>query len=108
MKQYLIVETRDPSDSRDHDWMVRLAGDLKQAGAPATIFLAENGVFAARNGAAAEAVQAALKAGCTILADRYALRERGIRDADIAKGVKTAELDVVLDALEAGVSVMWR
>jgi hypothetical protein len=108
MKQYLIVETRDPSDSRDHDWMVRLAGGLKQAGAPATILLVENGVFAARNGAAAEALQAALKNGCTVLADRYSLRERGIRDADLAKGVKTSELDVVLDALEAGASVMWR
>jgi hypothetical protein len=43
-----------------------------------------------------------------VFADRYALRERGIRDADLAKGVKAADLDVVVDALEAGVSVMWR
>jgi intracellular sulfur oxidation DsrE/DsrF family protein len=47
-------------------------------------------------------------AGCQVFADRYALRERGIRDADLAKGVKAADLDVVVDALEAGVSVMWR
>jgi hypothetical protein len=43
-----------------------------------------------------------------VFADRYALRERGIRDGDLAKGVKPAELDAVVDALEAGVSVMWR
>lgn len=108
MKRYLIVETRDPTDSRDHDWMVGLAAGLNQAGAPATVLLAENGVFAARNGAVAEALQAALKTGCTILADRYALRERGIREGDLVQGVKVVEIDVVLDALEAGAAVMWR
>ncbi len=108
MTRYMIIETRDPIEARDVDWMAELAADLQRSGAQASVMLAENGVFAARSGAAASALRTLTDAGCEVFADRYALRERGIRDGDLATGVKAAELDVVLDALEAGVSVMWR
>ena len=108
MTRYMIIETRDPQDVRDVEWMAELAASLQRGGSPATVMLAENGVFAARAGASASALRTLTDAGCQVFADRYALRERGIRDADLAKGVKAAELDAVVDALEAGVSVMWR
>jgi hypothetical protein len=108
MTRYMIIETRDPQDSRDVEWMAELAANLQRGGASATVMLAENGVFAARAGATTSPLRKLTEAGCQVLADRYALRERGIRDADLAKGVKAAELDAVVDALEAGVSVMWR
>jgi hypothetical protein len=108
MTRYMIIETRDPQDVRDVEWMAELAANLQRDGSTATVMLAENGVFAARVGAAASTLRKLTDAGCQVLADRYALRERGIRDADLAKGVKAAELDAVVDALEAGVSVMWR
>jgi hypothetical protein len=88
--------------------MAELAANLQRGGASASVMLAENGVFAARAGAAASPLATLVAAGCQVFADRYALRERGIRDVDLAKGVKAAELDAVVDALEAGVSVMWR
>jgi intracellular sulfur oxidation DsrE/DsrF family protein len=108
MAHYMIIETRDPHEVRDVEWMAELAANLQRGGSSATVMLAENGVFAARAGAAASALRTLTEAGCQVFADRYALRERGIRDGDLAKGVKAAELDAVLDALEAGVSVMWR
>jgi hypothetical protein len=108
MAHYMIIETRDPQDARDVEWMAELAATLQRNGSTATVMLAENGVFAARTGASAPALRTLTDAGCQVLADRYALRERGIRDGDLAKGVKAAELDAVVDALEAGVSVMWR
>jgi sulfur transfer complex TusBCD TusB component (DsrH family) len=108
MTRYMIIETRDPHEARDVQWMAELAANLQRGGAQAAVMLAENGVFAARTGAAATALRTLADAGCQVFADRYALRERGIRDADLAKGVKAADLDVVVDALEAGVSVMWR
>jgi hypothetical protein len=108
MVRYMIIETRDPHDARDVDWIAELAANLQRNGAQAAVMLAENGVFAARAGAAGSALRTLTDAGCQVFADRHALRERGIRDADLAKGVKGADLDVVIDALEAGVSVMWR
>ncbi len=108
MTRYMIIETRDPHDVRDVEWMAALAANLQRGGASATVMLAENGVFAARTGASASPLRKLTDAGCQVLADRYALRERGIRDADLAKGVKPVELDAVVDALEAGVSVIWR
>jgi sulfur transfer complex TusBCD TusB component (DsrH family) len=108
MQYYMIIETRDPQDARDVEWMAELAANLQRSGASATVMLAENGVFAARAGAASPALRTLTDAGCQVFADRYALRERGIRDGDLAKGVKPTELDAVVDALEAGVSVMWR
>ena len=108
MKRYMMIETRDPCDVRDVEWMAELAANLQRGGAAATVMLVENGVFAARGGASSAVIKTLADAGCEVLADRYALRERGIRDADLAKGVKAADLDAVVDALEAGVSVMWR
>jgi sulfur transfer complex TusBCD TusB component (DsrH family) len=108
MAHYMIIETRDPHDVRDVEWMAELAANLQRGGSSATVMLAENGVFAARAGAAGSALSTLTGAGCHVLADRYALRERGIRDGDLAKGVKATDLDAVVDALEAGVSVMWR
>ena len=108
MKRYMIVETRDPHEARDVEWMAELAANLERGGASAALVLAENGVFAGRAGASASALPKLIDAGCEVFADRYALRERGIRDGDLAKGVKAADLDIVVAALEAGVSVMWR
>jgi hypothetical protein len=107
MKRYMIVETRDPLEA-DANWSAELAAALKRNGADASILLADNGVFAARAGAHAVALAAAIKSGCTIMADRYALRERGIRESDLMRGVSAIELDAVVDALEAGANVMWR
>lgn len=108
MKHYMIIETRDPHESRDVDWMAELTARLRKGGASATVMLAENGVFAARAGASATALRTLAEAGCTVLADRYALRERGIRESDLARAVKPADLDEVVNAMEAGASVMWR
>jgi predicted peroxiredoxin len=108
MQRYLIVETRDAGETRDADWLARLAGDLERAGADAALLLADNGVFAARAGAEAEGLRTALQAGCKVLAERYALAERGIRESDLAKGVAAVDLSAVLDAMEAGAVVVWR
>ena len=108
MKRYLIVETRDAGETRDTDWLAGVAGDLKRSGAEATLLLADNGVFAARAGAEADGVRAALSAGCKVLVERYALRERGIGDGDLAKGVAAVDLGAVIDAMEAGAVIMWR
>ena len=108
MKHYMIVETRDPFEQHDTEWLAVLAAGLKRGGAKSAVMLAENGVFAARASAAAAPLQTLTRAGVDVFADRFALRERGIRDAELALGVKPADLDLVVDQLEAGAIVMFR
>jgi hypothetical protein len=51
----------------------------------------------------------ALKAdGVAVVADRYALRERGIGENELAEGVIGAELGIVIDWLGAGARIFWR
>jgi intracellular sulfur oxidation DsrE/DsrF family protein len=108
MKSYIIVETRDPFEQRDTEWLAALAAGLKRDGARPVVMLAENGVFAARAAAASASLQTLTQAGVEVFADRFALRERGIRDGELASGVKAADLDLVVDQLEAGAIAMFR
>ena len=107
MKDLMIVETRDPTAHGDVDWMGRLAIAVQRDGVPTAIFLADNGVLGARHGAQS-AVEEWIQAGVTVSADRFALRERGIPDADLVAGVTPAHLELVLEALVCGASVIWR
>lgn len=108
MKPMLIVETRDPVEARDTEWMAGLAAAHRRNGHSTRVLLAENGVFAARAGASGNALPALLKGGVEVFADRFALVERGIRERDLAPGVKPAEIELVLAQMEAGGLVMWR
>ncbi len=108
MKQYLIIETRDPIECRDVDAMASLAADLARSGASASVLLTDNGVFAARIGAATDALDVLSSAGVGVFADNFSLSERGIESASLAPGVRPATVDLVIDRLLEGASVMWR
>lgn len=105
MAAYTFVSSRDPVDG---DRLVHdLAGDLAKAGHEVTLFLVENGTFLARNGACGDLVAKLGSAGVEIVADNFALEERGIVDAARTKAVKAVELDVLVDHLAAGRNVSW-
>lgn len=108
MKAMMIVETRDPLDARDVEWSVGLMAGMHAFGIPATLMLAENGVLGARRDTATSLLQPLLDQGVEILADRFALAERGIAEAELVPGISGAELGVVVDRLVAGDSVIWR
>ena len=103
----MIVESRDPTAHGDVDWMGGLATEVRRDGVPAAIFLADNGVFGARR-TADSAVADWIRAGVTVAADRFALRERGIPDDELLRGVTPADLEMVLDSLTSGAAVIWR
>ena len=107
MKQCLIVETRDPVDHRDFDWMASLALRMHEEGMPVSILLTENGVLGARPGVA-PCLQRLIDQRVTISVDRVAMRERGIAEDKLMPGLVPAEIDVVVDSLEAGAAVLWR
>ena len=84
-----------------------LAVDLARAGTEVTVFLVENGAFLARAGVCSELRAQLIDAGVEVLADDFALTERGILDDDLAAGVQPASLEVVMDHLAAGRKVTW-
>jgi sulfur relay (sulfurtransferase) complex TusBCD TusD component (DsrE family) len=107
MKKYLLIESQDPLENGDVLEHYRLAADLAQAGNEVTLFLVQNGVFPARASQASDALASTTRAGVTVLADGFSLRERGIATRRLIAGVAEAPLDTVVDRLAAGHRVLW-
>lgn len=107
MKQCLIVETRDPVEHRDAEWTAALASGIAARGVPTAILLAENAAAGARAGVAPY-LHALLGDGVAISVDRVAMKERGIVEDELVPGLAPADLEMVVDWLEAGATVIWR
>ena len=107
MKELLIVETRDAAEHRGPGRMVQLAAGMSRRGITATILLAENGAFSARR-CGAGGLQAAMGDGVAVAVDRFALEERGIPPEDLCEGIAAVDVDLIVERLAAGASVIWR
>ena len=107
MARYLLIESRDPFDSNDTPFWSDLAVQLAAAKNEVTLFLVQNGVLPARQGARKGDLTRLADAGLRVLADSFSLKERGIDEKRLASGINAAPLYVVLDALAEGVNVMW-
>jgi sulfur relay (sulfurtransferase) complex TusBCD TusD component (DsrE family) len=105
MAEYLLIESRDPFESNDVGYYYDLARGLVEAGNQVTLFLIQNAVFAARPSAQAPKLQALARSGITILADDFALQERGI--TKLLDGVQVAPIETVVDHMEAGHKTLW-
>ena len=105
MAGYLLIESRDPFESNDVGYYLDLASGLVEAGNQVTLFLVQNAVLAVRQSARAPKLRALVGAGIKILADDFALRERGI--TKLLDGVQTAPIEIVVDHLEAGYKTLW-
>ena len=75
------IESRDPFESKGFSQRCELALTLLGESAGVTLFLVENAVLGARAGAKARDLEKLAKAGVRMLADEFALRERGITRA---------------------------
>jgi sulfur transfer complex TusBCD TusB component (DsrH family) len=102
---YLLIESRDPFESNDVAYYYELTKGLADAGHDVTMLLVQNGVLAARPSAHSAALTTLGQSGVKILADDFSLRERGI--SKLAEGIATAQIDVVVDHLEAGHKLLW-
>lgn len=107
MAKYLLIESRDPFESSDVTSYADLAISLKRGGSEVTMFLVENGVLPARVGACADVLARVVDAGIEVLADEFALRERGIPADRLRSGVRRAPLSVVVDRLADGSKTLW-
>lgn len=92
MAHYLLIESRDPYESTDTGAWGALAQELAARGHSTTVYLVQNGVFPARRGARYNAQLSELaRAGVTVLADDFSLRERAI--AELATPVQAAPIE---------------
>ncbi len=96
---YVFIESRDPFESGDTEFVAEMASVLRQEGRPVTVFLVQNGVLATRAGARRSHLPGLTRAGVTVLADDFSLRERGIQADEIAAGVREAPIDALVDLI---------
>jgi hypothetical protein len=105
MADYLLIESRDPFESNDVGYYYDLARGLVEAGNQVTLFLAQNAVLAARPLARSQALRSLIGSGVKVLADNFALQERGI--TKLLDGVTIAPIEAVVDRMEAGHKTLW-
>jgi len=105
MAGYLLIESRDPFESNDVGYYYDLAYGLWAAGNQVTLFLVQNAVLAVRPSAQVPALRALATSGVKVLADDFALQERGI--TNVLDGVEIAPIGTVVDHLEAGHKTLW-
>jgi intracellular sulfur oxidation DsrE/DsrF family protein len=105
MQNYLFIESRggEPRDA----FGGALAGALARRGARVELLLVQNGALAARRRARAPQLDQLAEAGVAVLADEFALRERGIARDRLRPGIEPAALDTVIDRLLDGWHVIW-
>lgn len=107
MGRLLVVDSRDLTEYAKGPSLPLLVEELCRQGYDVTLFLVENGVIAARRGAAAGLSFDALSGtGVHILADDVACRARGIRE--LASGVCLSDLDHLADKIAEGFdNILW-
>jgi hypothetical protein len=107
MSAYVLIASEDPFE-RDTGRLHTLAVDLRRAGHEVTMFLVQNAVFAARVACAKSPLPSLLEASVEVLADEFALRERGIASLELRSGVRAAPLDVLTEMLASGRKALWK
>ncbi len=106
MAKYLLIESCDPFEAKGAVDYYELAAELAKEG-EVTLFLVQNGVFPARDCRESQRLTDLAEAGVRVLAEEFSLRERGIRNDRLAKGVEPAGLDVIIDHLAEGRKALW-
>lgn len=107
MSRYLLIESRDPFETREVEQDYQLAADLANQGQDTTLFLIQNGVMSARGAAKDSMLNSLLNQGVKIVCDEFSLRERGIYSRALLQGVEIGPLDIVLEHLAEKSKTLW-
>jgi sulfur transfer complex TusBCD TusB component (DsrH family) len=99
MPKYLLIESRDPFESRDTEFLEQTATALRHRGHEVVVFLVQNGVLAVRQNALSSYLGRLASAGVTLLADDFSLDERGIQPAELQPGIQRSDIEALVDAL---------
>jgi sulfur relay (sulfurtransferase) DsrF/TusC family protein len=108
MTNYIFIESRDPFESRDMRFVVETATALRQGAHTVTVFLIQNGAFAARRRARHSHIPELVAAGIRVLADDFSLRERGIAAVELCDGIQETTIEALVDLLARDdAKVIW-
>jgi sulfur relay (sulfurtransferase) complex TusBCD TusD component (DsrE family) len=108
MTNYIFIETRDPFESRDTQFIEQTATALKQRGHAVTVFLVQNGVLASRRNARESYLSRLVDAGINLQADDFSLSERGIQTAELQPGVQPSSIEMLVDSLlQENTKAIW-
>ena len=109
MARYVMIESRDPFESRDVSYFYNLASDLAAKGEQVTLFLVQNGALASRKNAKGNPLGAVLEGKVEVLVDSFSLKERGIQDAERHPSVKRSDMAALVERIlaEQGTKVLW-
>src|SRR5437588_13007220 len=99
MTNYVFIESRDPFESRDTDFLAETATALKHRGHEVIVFLVQNGVLAARQQERDSYLDRLAHAGVTLLADDFSLCERGIQTGELNPGIQPSAIETLVDSL---------
>ena len=105
MAKYFLIESRSPFDSAEVNNNYQLASDLASNGHEVSLFLVENGVFAARE--TAQINDFSKLTNVTLFADDFSLRERGISTNELKSTIKVAGISIVVEAMAKDTKTMW-
>lgn len=106
MTAYVLIESRDPFESRDTEFVEQTAIAINERGHSVTVFLIQNGVLAARKDAGR--LRHLTEAGLTLLADDLSLRERGIKAEELAQGIQESGIDRLVEAIaQENTKAIW-
>jgi len=106
MTAYVLIESRDPFESRDTEFVEQTAIAINERGHSVTVFLIQNGVLAARKDAGR--LRRLTEAGLTLLADDLSLRERGIKAEELAQGIQESGIERLFEAIaQENTKAIW-
>jgi sulfur relay protein TusB/DsrH len=107
MADYVIIESRDPFDCAAVTKNYELCKSLAQNGDDVTLFFVQNGVLTTREGKFKTTMEDLNTSGVKLMADVYSLQTRGIKEDQLIAGTKSADLELIVDALAASKKVIW-
>ena len=110
MAQYLLIESRDPFEFADANYMYDMAGDLSKNGNNVTLFLIQNGVFCARQNVKNNPVTSLRQKApdVRVEVDDFSLRERGISTGGLETGITVSNVDNLVDRLvQSDTKIVW-
>jgi sulfur relay (sulfurtransferase) complex TusBCD TusD component (DsrE family) len=106
MTRYVFIQSRDPFEAREPQFLEETAIAVKERGHEVTVFLVQNGVLAARQ--STRRLERLTQVGITLLADDLSLRERGITNEELAPAVQASGIGVLVDALvQENTKAIW-
>lgn len=108
MPHYVFIESRDPFESRDTQFVEDTATALRHRGHEVTVFFVQNGVLSSRHNARDDFLARMAAAGVNLLVDDFSLCERGIQAAELRPGIQRSGIEELVDALvQENTKAIW-